>query len=141
MFLYYLTCCKKAIECSVSLVFYPFFSTFLVNLIIHEHSCKVPDLSHMQAGKAQISLPSLTRTTVSCRHKEGIYMKAEAKIQASITTRCMHAENVTFRVPTSSGNHRKPGKSPKKKVPCMEKSWNLKNLNIHGKIMEFCEII
>ena len=27
------------------------------------------------------------------------------------------------------------------KVPCMEKSWNLKNLNNHGKIMEFCEII
>ena len=38
------------------------------------------------------------------------------------------------RVPISSGNH---GKS-RKKVPCMEKSWNLKN---HGKIMEFCEII
>ena len=31
----------------------------------------------------------------------------------------------TGRVPTSSGNHGKPGKSPKK-VPCMEKSWNLK---------------
>ena len=29
------------------------------------------------------------------------------------------------RVPTSFGNHGKPGKSPKK-VPCMEKSWNLK---------------
>ena len=29
------------------------------------------------------------------------------------------------RVPTSSGNHGKPGKSPKK-VPCLEKSWNLK---------------
>ena len=29
------------------------------------------------------------------------------------------------RVPTSSGNHDKPGKSLKK-VPCMEKSWNLK---------------
>ena len=29
------------------------------------------------------------------------------------------------RVPTSSGNHGKPGKSLKK-VPCMEKSWNLK---------------
>ena len=31
-----------------------------------------------------------------------------------------------YRVPTSSGNHGKPGKSLKK-VPCMEKSWNLKN--------------
>ena len=42
------------------------------------------------------------------------------------------------RVPTSTG---KPGKS-QKKVPCMEKSWNLKkNLKNHGKIMEFCEII
>ena len=30
-----------------------------------------------------------------------------------------------FRVPTSSGNHRKSGKSTKK-GPCMEKSWNLK---------------
>ena len=29
------------------------------------------------------------------------------------------------RVPTSSGNHGKPGKS-RKKVACMEKSWNLK---------------
>ena len=29
------------------------------------------------------------------------------------------------RVPTSSGNHGKPGKSLKKN-PCMEKSWNLK---------------
>ena len=28
-----------------------------------------------------------------------------------------------------------------KKVPCMEKSWNLKNLNNHGKIKEFYEII
>ena len=41
------------------------------------------------------------------------------------------------RVPTSTG---KPGKS-KKNVPCMEKSWNLKKLKNHGKIMEFCEII
>ena len=46
-----------------------------------------------------------------------------------------------LRVPTSSGNHGKPGKSLKK-APCMEKSWNLKKpLNNHGKIMEFCEII
>ena len=30
-----------------------------------------------------------------------------------------------LRVTTSSGNHGKPGKSLKK-VPCMEKSWNLK---------------
>ena len=29
-----------------------------------------------------------------------------------------------IRVPTSSGNHGKPGKSLKKD-PCMEKSWNL----------------
>ena len=29
------------------------------------------------------------------------------------------------RVPTSTGKPGKPGKSPKK-VPCMEKSWNLK---------------
>ena len=30
-----------------------------------------------------------------------------------------------YRVSTSSGNHEKPGKSLEK-VPCMEKSWNLK---------------
>ena len=46
-----------------------------------------------------------------------------------------------FRIPTSSGNHGQPGKSLKK-VPCMEKSWNLKKtLNNHGEILEFCEII
>ena len=28
-----------------------------------------------------------------------------------------------------------------KKVPCMEKSLNLENLNNHGKVMKFCEII
>ena len=28
-----------------------------------------------------------------------------------------------------------------KKVPCMEKSWNLKNLNKNGKIMKLYEII
>ena len=33
--------------------------------------------------------------------------------------------SVLYRVPTSSGNNGKPGKS-RKKVPCMEKSWNLK---------------
>ena len=41
-----------------------------------------------------------------------------------------------LRVPTSSGNHGKPGKSSK--IPCMEKSWNLKKMNNDGKIMEFC---
>ena len=35
----------------------------------------------------------------------------------------MYYQNI--RVPTGSGNHGKPGKSLKK-VPCMEKSWNLK---------------
>ena len=34
-------------------------------------------------------------------------------------------ELICNRVPTSSGNHGKPGKL-KKKVPCMEKTWNLK---------------
>ena len=33
----------------------------------------------------------------------------------------------TNRVPTSSGNHGKPGKSLKK-VPCMIKSWNWKTI-------------
>ena len=28
-----------------------------------------------------------------------------------------------------------------KKVPCLKRSWNLKKMNNHGKIMEFCEII
>ena len=45
---------------------------------------------------------------------------------------------LAYRVPTSSGKYGKPGKSLKN-VPCIEKSWNLKNLNNHGKIMEFCE--
>ena len=27
------------------------------------------------------------------------------------------------------------------KNQCMEKSWNLKKLNNHGNVMEFCEII
>ena len=35
-------------------------------------------------------------------------------------------KDTIYRVPTSSGNHGKPGKS-RKKVPCMEKSLNLKN--------------
>ena len=41
------------------------------------------------------------------------------------------------RVPTGTG---KPGKHGKwqKKIPCMENSWNLKNDEYHGKIMEFC---
>ena len=37
----------------------------------------------------------------------------------------IYAQYGEDRVPTSSGNHGKPGKSLKK-VPCMEKSWNLK---------------
>ena len=45
-----------------------------------------------------------------------------------------------LRVPTSSRNHGKPGKSLKK-VPCIEKSWNLKKSELSWKIMEFCEII
>ena len=37
------------------------------------------------------------------------------------------------RVPTSTGNHGKPGKS-QKKVPCMEKSWNFEITFVdHGK--------
>ena len=35
-----------------------------------------------------------------------------------------HNGNGFYRVPTSSGNHGKPGKS-QIKIPCMEKSWNL----------------
>ena len=46
-----------------------------------------------------------------------------------------------YRVPTSSGNHGKPGKSIKissmhGKIIEFEKT-----LNNHGKIMEFCEMI
>ena len=47
---------------------------------------------------------------------------------------CSHATDkfshyvANDRVPTRSGNHEKPGKSLKK-VPCMEKSWNLKKKN------------
>ena len=46
---------------------------------------------------------------------------------------------LSARVPTSSENHGKPGKS-QIKIPCMEKSWNLIKAENHGKIMEFCEI-
>ena len=38
------------------------------------------------------------------------------------------ANGCVCKVPTSYGNHGKPGKILKK-VPCMEKSWNLKNNN------------
>ena len=48
-----------------------------------------------------------------------------------------HSSHGFNRVPTSSENHGKPGKSLKK-VPCMEKSWHLKKkLNNHGKIVDF----
>ena len=48
---------------------------------------------------------------------------------------------VKGRVPTSSVNHGNL-ENHEKKVPCMEKSWNLKKKLInHGIIMEFCEII
>ena len=49
--------------------------------------------------------------------------------------------HVIGRVPTSSGNHGKPGKSLKKSSmhgKIMEFEKTLKN---HGKIIEFCEII
>ena len=46
-----------------------------------------------------------------------------------------------YRVPTSSGNHGKPEKSPKKSSMLGKIIEFEKNLNNHGKIMEFCEII
>ena len=47
----------------------------------------------------------------------------------------LYTAQIKYRVPTSSGKSRQ-------KVPCMEKSWNLKKKLInHGKIMEFCDII
>ena len=53
--------------------------------------------------------------------EHSVTMPLFAKIKQKLTgTHC-----VMCRVPTSSGNHGKPGKSPKK-VPCMEKSLNLK---------------
>ena len=39
--------------------------------------------------------------------------------------------HMLHRVPTSSGNHGKPGKS-QIKIPCMEKSWNLIKAENHG---------
>ena len=46
---------------------------------------------------------------------------------------------IQHRVPTSSGNHGKPGKS--KNFHAWKIYGFLKSLNNHGKIMEFCEII
>ena len=63
------------------------------------------------------------------------------KIRLFDVLELFYTQNGQIRVPTSSGNHGKPGKS-QKEVPCMEKSRNLKKtLNNHGKIMEFYEII
>ena len=45
------------------------------------------------------------------------------------------------RVPTRSGNHGKPGKSLKNSMHGKIMEFENKNLNNHGKIMEFCEII
>ena len=45
------------------------------------------------------------------------------------------------RVPTSSGNHGKPGKSLKSSMHGNIMEFKKKTLNNHGKIMEFCEII
>ena len=44
------------------------------------------------------------------------------------------------RVPMSTGKPGKPGKS-QKKVPCMEKSWNLKKAEKSWKNHGICEII
>ena len=41
-------------------------------------------------------------------------------------------QGTLIRVPTSSGNHGKPGKS-QIKIPCMEKSWNLIKAEKSGK--------
>ena len=49
-----------------------------------------------------------------------VMVKTEGPEQTALTR--LHYALV--RVPTSSGNHGKPGKSSKK-VPCVEKSWNL----------------
>ena len=49
--------------------------------------------------------------------------------------------SLNVRVPTSSGNHGKPGKSLKKSSMHGKIMEFEKNLNNHGKIMEFCEVI
>ena len=54
---------------------------------------------------------------------------------------CQIAHDNIFRVPTSSGNHGKPGKSRKKSMHGKIIKFEKKPLNYHGKIMEFCEII
>ena len=56
---------------------------------------------------------------------------------SSLTRGTALSPGARHRVPTSTG---KPGKS-QKKVPCMEKSWNLKKNEKSWKIMEFCEIL
>ena len=52
-------------------------------------------------------------------------MKSKRRIALEPTQAYTLAAGIEYRVPTSSGDHGKPGKSLKK-VPCMEKSWNLK---------------
>ena len=46
-------------------------------------------------------------------------------VRAELRKSKLHQYNCASRVPTGSGNHGKPGES-QKKVPGMEKSWNLK---------------
>ena len=79
------------------------------------------------------------RVVVSYRGKyvhEVLKLSLSRKCVARVIVRLEMLTGTFNRVPTSSGNHGKPGKSLKK-VPCMEKSWNLKKLNNHGKIVEF----
>ena len=61
-------------------------------------------------------------------HHNNIVLNPEtAKLSDDVRDCFYDALNSLYyvRVPTNSGNHGKPGKSLKK-VPCMEKSWNLK---------------
>ena len=94
---------------------------------------------HYYPGKQYFHVMSLLFST--CILNSFVCRKPPNRYLFNHCRDCRLRWNAACRVPTSTG---KPGKS-QKKVPCMEKSWNLKKFEKswknHGKIMEFCEII
>ena len=110
-------------------------------LIISPDSCQMNVCCHWQATTESGSRP----TTLECRENVNFCLLSPLTHES-----CLYIEGGSellddyhpllfvnyLRVPMSSGNYGKPGKL-QKKVPCMEKSWNLKKMNNHGKIMDF----
>ena len=80
------------------------------------HFMKFPYLSHMRKVKVKNTCEAI------CTMPDGV---RRLKFGLNGLPQDGVNEYVYIRVPTSSGNHGKPGKSLKN-VPCIEKSWNLK---------------